>query len=127
MKKTSLFTLLLSFIFVFGVAVSGVLADGGEGSAGTCPSGTVCLANPLGSGVSTPQDLIGRVINSVLGVVGSIALLMFVYGGLIWMTSSGNPEKVKKGRDIIVWSAIGLAVIFMAYALTRVVLTVVAG
>ncbi len=88
-----------------------------------CPDGSNnCLANPLGRDIDTPQKLIGKIINSVLGVVGSLALLMFVYGGLTWMTSSGNPEKVKKGKDIIVWSAIGLAIIFSAYGLTRVLI-----
>lgn len=97
---------------------------GNEGTmSNSCPSGSVCLDNPLGKNVSTPQALIGKVINAVLGVVGSLALLMFVYGGLTWMTSSGSQEKVKKGRDIIIWSAIGLAVIFSAYALVRILIT----
>lgn len=75
------------------------------------------LPNPLG--VSTPEALIARVITYVLGLVGSLALLMFIYGGIIWMTSSGAQEKVKKGKDIIVWSVIGLVVIFMAYIAVR--------
>jgi len=83
--------------------------------------GTPTLCNPLGS-INTPQALIGRIIDTVLGVVGSIALLMFVYGGIIWMTSSGSPEKVKSGRDTLVWSAIGLAIIFSAYGLVRVII-----
>ena len=88
-----------------------------------CPAGsTNCLTNPLGS-INTPQALIGKVINAVLGVVGSLALLIFVYGGLIWMTSSGSPEKIKQGRDTLLWAAIGLVVIFSAYGLTRVVLS----
>lgn len=91
--------------------VSTISDDGGS---------TVVLQNPLK--VSTPQALIGKVINTVLGVVGSLALLMFVYGGLVWMTSSGSQEKVKKGRDIIVWSAIGLAIIFASYGLVRVLM-----
>ncbi len=78
-----------------------------------CPDGKLC--NPLGT--DSVQVLIGRVINAVLGVVGSIALLMFVYGGLTWMTSSGSQERVKKGKEIIIWSAIGLIVIFGAYGL----------
>jgi hypothetical protein len=85
--------------------------------------GPIKLTNPLN--VDSPQQLIGKVINSILGVVGSIALLMFVFGGLTWMTSSGNAEKVKKGRDIIVWSAIGLAIIFLSYALIRFVLSTI--
>lgn len=67
----------------------------------------------------TPQLLIGKIINSILGVVGSIALIMFIFGGLTWMTSSGSADKVKKGRDMIIWSIIGLAVIFASYGLVR--------
>ncbi len=83
-------------------------------------TGAIRLGNPLT--VETPQQLIGQIINSVLGVVGSLALLMFVYGGITWMTSSGNQEKIKKGRDIIVWAVIGLAIVFSAYGLTRVII-----
>jgi hypothetical protein len=83
------------------------------------------LGDPLGGVISTPQVLIGKIINAVLGVVGSLALLMFVYGGLVWMTSSGSAEKVKQGREIIVWSAIGLAIIFAAYGLVRILIQAV--
>lgn len=76
------------------------------------------LTNPLGEDYSSINKIIGKVINSVMGIVGSLALLMFVYGGLTWMTSSGSQEKVKKGKDILIWSAIGLVVIFSAYGIT---------
>ena len=110
---------LVLFVAAFGLFVAYPSLAQTEG----CPPGQVCkLNNPLGDSIDTPQKLIGKVINSVLGVVGSLALLMFVYGGLTWMTSSGNAEKVKKGRDIIIWSAIGLAIIFSAYGLTRVLI-----
>jgi len=124
MKK--LFLILFSFsILLFPLLATNaqLASDPAPGANQPTPSGSLKLTNPLG--VDTPQELIGQVINAVLGVVGSIALLMFVFGGLTWMTSSGNPEKVKKGRDIIIWSVVGLAVIFMSYALTRVVLTAV--
>jgi len=90
----------------------------------TTTASPITLTNPLS--VSTPQALIGKVIESILGVVGSIALLMFVFGGLTWMLSAGSPEKVKKGRDIIIWAAIGLVIIFLAYALVRFVLSTIA-
>lgn len=83
-------------------------------------SGVVKLENKLNA--DTPQELIGIVIDAVLGIVGSLALLMFVFGGITWMTSSGSADKVKKGRDIIVWAAIGLVIVFSAYGLTRVLL-----
>jgi hypothetical protein len=116
MKKVIVSALFL--ILIVGVfSISQVFAQT-EG----CPGAncTTSLTNPLS--VSTPQALIGKIINAVLGVVGSLALLMFVYGGLTWMTSSGSQEKVKKGRDIIVWSIIGLAIIFASYGLVRILL-----
>ena len=116
MKKI-IFGLFLSLMIVSFVAIPQVIAQ-----TDPCPGGSgTCLCNPLGS-INTPQALIGRIIDTVLGVVGSIALLMFVYGGIIWMTSSGSPEKVKSGRDTLVWSAIGLAIIFSAYGLVRVII-----
>lgn len=124
MKKLLSFILVFFFVFaVFnfvGAQTEGINNNQGGNSAtntNPCTSGT-CLENPLGS-IDSPQKLIGKIINSVLGVVGSLALLMFVFGGLTWMTSGGSSEKVKKGRDIIVWSAIGLAVIFLSYGLVR--------
>ena len=85
--------------------------------AGTPTAGETKLTNPLGK--VTPQVLIGKVINAILGMVGSIALLMFVYGGFLWLTAGGNPEQIKKGKDVLVWASIGLVVIFTSYALVH--------
>jgi len=90
-----------------------------------CPQGEVCLNNPLTGDQSSisPQTLIGRIISAVLGLVGSLALLMFIYGGFTWMTAAGNSEKVEKGKQIILWAVIGLAVIFTSYAMVKFVFT----
>lgn len=68
------------------------------------------------------QTLIGQVIKAVLGVVGSIALLMFIYGGFLWMTSSGNEQKITQGKNVITWATIGLAIIFLSYTLVNFVI-----
>ncbi|MFP4514527.1 MAG: pilin [Parcubacteria group bacterium] len=118
-------TLLIVFSFIFLFNVSSSLAQETVGTEDGGCSGNNCqevsLTNPLGEN-TTPNTIIGRVINAVLGVIGSLALLMFVYGGITWMTSSGSPEKIKKGRDIIIWSVIGLAIIFFSYALVNFVI-----
>lgn len=80
------------------------------------------LINPLGEGTTT-NTLIGRIINALLGIVGSIALLMFVYGGFMWLTSGGAEDKIKKGKETLVWASLGLVIIFSAYALLNFVLT----
>ena len=82
------------------------------------------ITNPLGKG-TTLSNVVAKAINSVMGIIGALALLMFVYGGLIWMTSSGNQEKVKKGRDVMTWAAVGLVIIFSAYGLTKFIINIV--
>lgn len=77
------------------------------------------ITNPLGSTSLTPQLLAGRIISAVLGIVGSIALIMFISGGFKWMTAGGNEEKIKRGKDTLVWATLGLIVIFAAYAMLK--------
>lgn len=89
-------------------------------------SGTNCvecveIKNPINAG--SPEVLIGNVINAVMGVVGSLALAMFIYGGFTWMLAAGNDQRVQKGKDILLWATIGLIVIFSSYALVRLVFT----
>jgi hypothetical protein len=85
-------------------------------AAGSVPSTTVIrLFNPLGSDVDIPA-FIGRGIRGVLGVIGAIALLMFVYGGVTWMTA-GDSKRVEDAKNIIKNSVIGLLLIFFSYNL----------
>lgn len=79
------------------------------------------LYNPLGTR-SVPQ-IIGFVIQAALGICGSIALVMLVYGGFLWLTSGGKPESIKKGQQTIVWSILGITLIFGANALATFVIT----
>lgn len=101
--------------------------QGASNDPGTGTGNTPSIQNPLGN-VGDPRVLVGKIISAALGVVGSISLVIFLYGGFTWMTSGGSPDKVKHGRDLIVWAAIGLFVIFASYAMVRWVLeTITAG
>lgn len=82
------------------------------------------IFDPTGGG-SIPR-VIGRIISQILGIVGGLALLSFVYGGFTWMTSAGNLDKVKRGKSVIVWSVIGLVAIFTAYAVLNLILNALA-
>jgi hypothetical protein len=75
---------------------------------------------------SIPQ-LIGLALRIILGLMGSIALLMFVYGGFLWLTSGGSADKIKKAKDILVWATIGLVVIFASYTLVDFIIKKVGG
>ena len=83
------------------------------------------LTNPLK--VNSIPEFIGNIIKALLGLSGSIALLMFVWGGIQWLISGGKPEMIKKGKDTIIWAFLGLVVIFTAYTLVSVVVKALAG
>ncbi len=96
---------------------SKVNAQSGANSAET-GSGGLKLTNPL-PGVDSIEQLIGKLLRPVFGIIGSLALVMFVYGGLMWMTSAGSSEKLKKGRETLLWASIGLFVVLSAYTLVN--------
>lgn len=50
----------------------------------------------------------------ILGLTGSFALLMFVYGGFTMLTSAGNPDKIKEGKTIVKNAVIGIFLILLA-------------
>ncbi len=75
----------------------------------------VSLSNPLQA--DSLPELINNVIKGLLGVVGAISLLMIVIGGILWMTSGGNSDRIKRGKDTLVWAVIGLVVVFLSYAI----------
>lgn len=53
----------------------------------------------------------------LFGFIGALALLFFVYGGILLIISQGNQEKIKQGTSAMTASIIGLVIAFSAYAL----------
>lgn len=53
----------------------------------------------------------GNISQIILGLTGSLALLMFVYGGFLLVTSGGSQEKVAKGKKAITNAVIGIFII----------------
>lgn len=92
-------------------------------SSASATSSVVGLPNPLGT--SDASVIVGRIIRTFTGFAGGIGLLMFVYGGFIWLTSFGNPERIKKGQDLLLWATLGLAIMFSSYIVARFIITAV--
>jgi len=63
-----------------------------------------------------------NVVDIILGVVGSLALLMFVYGGIMMLISAGNSDKVSKAKGIIIAAVIGLGIVFASYLIIEFVM-----
>lgn len=103
-----------------------------------CPDGKVCLQNPLdrcpdntdpaaACHTLTVPGLVANILKTAIGIVGALALLMFIYGGLRWLTSAGEPAKIQAGKDAMKWAAIGLVIIFSSYTLVSFVFKALTG
>lgn len=71
-------------------------------------------------GTENPADLkdfIANLIRIVLGFVGIIFLLLIIWGGIQWMTSGGNEQRIESAKKRIVNATIGLTIVIMAYAI----------
>ncbi|HRH22102.1 MAG TPA: pilin [bacterium] len=72
-------------------------------------------SDPLKYASYNPATVIAKVISVLLSILGTIALLMFIYAGFNWMTAMGNDAKINTAKKIMVWSTAGLVVIFISY------------
>ena len=118
--------LLIVMITTFGV-VSLVWADNGfedvqDQGFENC-GGDNELCNPLGT--SNVSSIVGRIIKAFLGIIGTISLIMFIYGGLMMLTSAGKAEQIKKGQQTLVWASLGILIVFASYAILKFVFSVV--
>ncbi len=112
MKKIFLI-IILSLAFVFSLSGRALAACelNSEGQ-------EICsLENPLAGNKTEATAIISTAIKAALGIVGALTLLMLVWGGFQWLTSAGNPEKVKSGTQTMVWAIIGVVLVFASYLL----------
>ena len=67
---------------------------------------------------NTLLNNIATIIQVVLGLLGSLLVILMIYAGILWMTAGGNDTQVKKAQNIIQRAAIGLLIVVLAYAIT---------
>lgn len=91
-----------------------------------CPSGLgenceLVPANCRGDQKTTPctiNDMLLVLVNVtklMLALMGTAAFLMFVYGGVVFLTSAGNQERVTMGRRILTNAVLGILVILVSW------------
>ncbi|MDD5438537.1 MAG: pilin [Patescibacteria group bacterium] len=69
------------------------------------------------------EDAIGKVIGSVMGLVGTLLFVYMLYGGLKWMMAGGDNKAVTEATAIIRNAIIGIVIIVFAYVLANYVIT----
>jgi len=129
MKKISrIKTIMLAAVACFGLVGAMALPT----YADPAPSGVTCPSDfnydnvtrtckPVGGNVDLWKT-IQTIINVILAVVGVIAVIMIIIGGIQYTTSAGDPGKVKKAKDTILYGIVGLVIALAAFAIVNFVL-----
>lgn len=68
----------------------------------------------------TDSSLVVNLLNIVFGILAGIAFISVVYGGFKYVLSQGEPDKIGKAKNIIMYSIIGLIVSFSAFGIVNV-------
>ena len=69
-----------------------------------------------------PAGIFTTIMNVILFVVGSIAVLMLIYGGVRYTISGGDEKAVTSAKNTILYAIIGIVVALLAYAIVNFVL-----
>jgi len=65
----------------------------------------------------TVTGIISKVVMNVWYVFAAIAVIMFVYAGVTFLTAGGAPEKIATARSAAIWGVVGVIVMILAYAI----------
>lgn len=97
-----------------------------------CPSGSPATStDPLNDGTncaqsnSSPSSLFGAngifhtVANVLIYIVGAIAVIMLIIGGLRYVISQGDKGNVESAKNTILYAVIGIVVAILSYALVN--------
>lgn len=98
-------------------------------TADICSNSNVPPEVKKASGCSTSEDTlpatIQAILNSVIAILGVVAVVFIVIGGVGYMTSTGDSGKLKKAKDTILYATIGLAVCALAAAIVNFTIAII--
>lgn len=126
-KKIGFF--LATVLIISGVwYVPAVLAQAGAAPCGTAGAAAcsdafklnIKFTNPLK--VNTIQDAIKLFVNGIVRIAIPIIVIFFLWSGLSFVLALGNPEKIKKAKDMFFYTVIGTLLILGAWTITNAII-----
>ncbi len=106
---------------IANAADTGALCSGATGNIGsiTSSSGSSTCGSAAGN---TVDNTIALVLNLFSAIVGIIAVIMIIIGGVKYITSGGSSEKTSSAKDTILFAIVGLIVVALAQIIVKFVL-----
>ncbi|OGZ66985.1 MAG: hypothetical protein A3D35_01820 [Candidatus Staskawiczbacteria bacterium RIFCSPHIGHO2_02_FULL_34_9] len=109
MKKSSIFSIL-----IIGLGFASLA------------SAQIQLPNPLGN-VNDFATLLNNIANYVTGIIGLLAIIMFLWAGILFLTSAGNEQRITSAKKAVFYAIIGLAIALSGAGLIALVQVIITG
>ncbi len=92
-----------------------------------CPTDTDCIFPPPKTTLEkwikaeSIKELIANAYKVSLSIIGALALLMIIIGGMMYMSAAGDDQKVLTAKKVITYAIGGLVLILLAYAISSII------
>jgi len=117
-KKISAFLLSLVALFMFAApAYVNIGTANSAANFGLDDAKTINVSGEEATEASV-KTTIAKIVNTALGFLGILAVIIIIYAGFKWMTASGNEDQVADAKKMLMQAVIGLTIIFLGYVIT---------
>ncbi len=125
-----------ALLLAFGtpVALSGVVSAQGANIQNGLNCGAELNVQQTGqncslqnTGQTDLQSILTRAVNIFSLIVGVIAVIMIIVGGLKYITSGGDSGNVSSAKNTIIYAIVGLIIVALAQFIVRFVLGTTSG
>lgn len=69
--------------------------------------------------ITNTNEFVGFILKWAIGIGGGIAFLLIIYAGFMIMTSSGNPERLKAGQELLTSAIAGIIMLIFSVFILR--------
>jgi hypothetical protein len=128
--KKSLQAMLLVPALALGVSVVAPVLQPEAAYAVACePTGGIVAGKECAKSDDQPSNLFGdggiftTIVNVLLFIIGAVAVIMLIYGGIRYVLSGGDASAVTAAKNTILYAIVGIIVAILAYAIVNFVIT----
>lgn len=118
----------LTIVALLAAAGLSMIAPVPAAFAADCATPAECAQNGVDqidntSSSTSVGDIIKTIVNVLLFILGAVAVIMIVIGGMRYTVSQGDSAAITSAKNTILYAVIGLVVALLAYAIVNFVVT----
>jgi hypothetical protein len=117
--------LLAGFLVVLPMATQALYFNPSGADPTGLISDTTGNINAIALGHSSPSVVALLLINVALSLLAALCVALLLYAGFLWLWARGNADEVKKAKDIIIGTVIGLVIVLASLGITQFVFTTI--